>query len=183
MKKLSGLGVGLLCVLVLTGCGSTDTSGLEKKLDKLEKNISSLNEKINDLEAVDVAAEKEEAAADEADASEKKAQELAKKKAEEEAKNQKLLEGKIKVPDTSRKTQEQVTAEFEAAGLNVKFVATNMDNLAVSGKRIVYKGECDYLNENCGAEKFDSTQVGWEKQGYYANKGDYYHRWLFRPRN
>lgn len=157
MKKGYFLGIVLLCGITLAGCGNANNSKLEEKLDKLEKNITSLNDKVNELEAVDVEQEEKD-----------------KKAAEKEEKDKKiaeLLKGKIKVPNTDYKSQEQVKAEFEAAGLKVKFVVTNMDEKAKISNKKIYKGECAPLNDNCGAEYFDGNTVG-SKLGYYAKKDD-----------
>ncbi|MEI5993046.1 hypothetical protein [Candidatus Enterococcus mansonii] len=165
MKKISRLGLVLLCGLILVGCSNTNAGKLQKKVDKLEKNVDSLSKKINELEAVDTSSEKDAAKTKE---SKERQARLDKRDAEAE----KLLADKIKVPETANKSQEQVESEFEVAGLKVKFVPTNLDKWAVSNKRKIYKGECDYVRDNSGAELFESDKVGIEKRGYYAKKGD-----------
>ncbi|WP_086349152.1 hypothetical protein [Candidatus Enterococcus clewellii] len=148
MKKITGLGVILLCGLFLTGCGSTDTSKLEGKIDKLEKNISSLSKKIEKLEGVEASDDSEKEDSDD------------------------VLEGKVKVPDPYFKTQEQVEAEFEKAGLKVKFVTKNFDDAATINKKKIYEGDCYQLESGCGAEYFGSDDVDLKDAGYYAEKGD-----------
>lgn len=142
MKKITGLGVVLLFGLILTGCGSTDTSKLESKIDKLEKNISSLNDKISELEA----AEPEE--------------------------TEDVLEGKVKVPDTLLKTKDEVEKEFEAVGLKVKFVAKNFDDYATTNKKKISKNDCYEIEDGNGAEYFSSSDVDILDAGYYAEEGD-----------
>lgn len=148
MKKITGLGLVLLCGLVLTGCGSTDTSKLESKINKLEKNIASLTEKIDELEAADAAEEIEEDSSDD------------------------ILEGMVKVPDPYFKTKDQVEAEFKEVGLKVKFVVKNFDSAATTNKKKISKGDCYQLESNSGAE-YLSTSDGLDLNdtGYYAEEG------------
>ncbi|MBP1047737.1 hypothetical protein I6N96_15720 [Enterococcus sp. BWM-S5] len=148
MKKITGLGLVLLCGLVLTGCGSTDTSKLESKINKLEKNIASLTEKIDELEAADAVEETEEDSSDD------------------------ILEGMVKVPDPYFKTKDQVEAEFKEVGLKVKFVVKNFDSAATTNKKKISKGDCYQLESNSGAE-YLSTSDGLDLNdtGYYAEEG------------
>lgn len=88
-----------------------------------------------------------------------------------EEKADKLLKGKVKVPDPYFKTKEFVEAEFESVGLTPKFVVSNFDEKATTNKRLLRVDECDQLSSDQAAvEYFDMDQVG-DRHGYYADKG------------
>ncbi len=83
---------------------------------------------------------------------------------------EKLLEGKVKIPESYFKTQEQVESEFEAAGLKVEFFPYNFDSSATTNKRYLKKGECNQVEEQSARQYFDRDKVG-DKFGFYADKG------------
>ena len=84
---------------------------------------------------------------------------------------ERLLEGKVEVPDTYFKTQEAVEALFEAAGLKVEFVVSNFDDKASINERFLRAGECDDIDSSQAAVTyFSSDEVG-DLYGYYADIG------------
>lgn len=95
----------------------------------------------------------------------------AKEEARIEANAGEVLKGKVAVPETYFKTKEQVEAEFEKAGLKVKFVVKNFDKAAEINKRYLYKDECDQINSDSGATYYYRDEVG-GKSGYYADIGE-----------
>ena len=141
MKKMTGLGVAFLCLAILTGCGSTDTSKLEEDLTKLEKSVDTLNDRIGELRDQAAALEEED-----------------------------VLEGKVKVPDTYLKSQKEVEEAFEKVGLKVEFVVTNFDSKVKTDKKKIAKGDCAPLDDDSGAEYFDRADAG-SDYGYYADEG------------
>lgn len=83
----------------------------------------------------------------------------------------KTLEGKIKVPYTAFRPQQEVKNELESLGLHVKFVRENMKNKADANTRLIKKGECSSVNSaTIGVSYFEAEKVG-DKYGFYADKG------------
>ena len=84
---------------------------------------------------------------------------------------ERLLEGKVEVPNTRFKTQEAVEALFEAAGLKVEFVVSNFDEKARRSERFLRAGECDDIdNSQAAVTYFDDDEVG-DLYGFYADIG------------
>lgn len=88
-----------------------------------------------------------------------------------EKKASRVLEGKVKIPETYFKTKEEVTSIFKAAGLTPEFVVTNFDDKATTNKRYLKTGECDQIiTDQPSVQYFDTNEVG-DKFGFYADKG------------
>jgi len=84
---------------------------------------------------------------------------------------ERLLEGKVEVPDTYFKTQEAVEALFEAAGLKVEFVVSNFDEMAREYGRFLRTGECDEVDSSQAAITYFSRDEVGDLYGYYADIG------------
>lgn len=83
----------------------------------------------------------------------------------------KILKGKVEVPDTDFETKEEVTELFKAAGLTPNFVVSNFDDKATKKHHYLREGECDELDrDQPGIEYYSVDKVG-DKFGYYADKG------------
>lgn len=83
----------------------------------------------------------------------------------------KVLKGKVEVPDPYFKSKEEVEKLFEQAGLKADFVVTNFDDKAKRNERDIKVGDCDQLNsEQPNIKYYDTDEVG-DKYGFYADKG------------
>lgn len=83
-----------------------------------------------------------------------------------------LLAGKVKVPETYFKTQEEVEALYQAAGLEIKFVVSNFDERAEAREHYLRAGECDELDTSQPAiTYFSYDEVGLDRAGPYADAG------------
>lgn|GEM_PF-6719641 len=83
----------------------------------------------------------------------------------------KVLKGKVKIPDTYFKTKEEVTELFKAADLKPNFVVSNFDDSASINKHYLKEGECDdVITDQPSVEYYDTDKVG-DKYGFYADKG------------
>jgi len=83
----------------------------------------------------------------------------------------KILKGMVRVPDTLFKTKELVEAEFETAGLKVKFAVSNFDDEALIYKYYLREGECGRFSDSGSVVYFFSDEVGYDYAGYYAKEG------------
>lgn len=83
----------------------------------------------------------------------------------------KVLKGKVEVPDPYFKSKEEVEKLFDQAGLKADFVVTNFDDKAKRNERDIKVGDCDQLNsEQPNIKYYDTDEVG-DKYGFYADKG------------
>ncbi|WP_368251411.1 hypothetical protein [Enterococcus sp. 2201sp1_2201st1_B8_2201SCRN_220225] len=83
----------------------------------------------------------------------------------------KVLKGKVEVPDPYFKSKEEVEKLFKQAGLKPDFVVTNFDEKATLNKRDIKVGDCDQLDsEQPNVKYYDTDEVG-DKYGFYADKG------------
>ncbi len=157
MKKLLIVLLGLILVLGLSACGEKD----EKTDAKTEDTSKSEEKTSNDKkEEEKVTKTTKEMTAEEKAVIYKKNVEV-------------LLNGKVKVPSTEFKTQEQVEAELGAAGLKVKFVVANFDSTAAFGKHFLRKGECkSVFGDYQPAIRYCASDEVGDKQGYYADEGE-----------
>lgn len=96
---------------------------------------------------------------------------IEKERAEATENADKVLKGKVKVPDTYFKSKEEVEKLFKQAGLKPDFVVTNFDEKATLNKRDIKIGDCDQLDsEQPNVKYYDTDEVG-DKYGFYADKG------------
>lgn len=83
----------------------------------------------------------------------------------------KVLKGKVLIPETYFKTKNQVAKLFDQAGLKVDFTVVNFDEKATLNKKDIKVGDCDQLDsEQPNVKYYDTDAVG-DKYGFYADKG------------
>lgn len=83
----------------------------------------------------------------------------------------KVLKGKVEVPDPYFKSKDEVEKLFEQAGLKADFVVTNFDEKATLNKKNIKVGDCDQLDpEQPNVKYYDTDEVG-DRYGFYADKG------------
>lgn len=96
---------------------------------------------------------------------------IEKERAEATENADKVLKGKVKIPDPYFKSKDEVEKLFEQAGLKADFVVTNFDEKATSNKKDIKVGDCDQLDsEQPNVKYYDTDEVG-DKYGFYADKG------------
>jgi len=95
-----------------------------------------------------------------------------KKDAQIELNANKKLSGYVSVPDPYFKQKDEVEKMFKNKGLKVDFSVRNFDDVAKVNDKKIVTGMCDQLDDDSGAKYFDPSEVGLEKSGYYAKKGD-----------
>lgn len=96
---------------------------------------------------------------------------IEKERAEATENANKVLKGKVEVPDPYFKSKDEVEKLFEQAGLKADFVVTNFDEKATLNKKDIKVGDCDQLNsDQPNITYYDPDTVG-DKSGLYAKKG------------
>lgn len=96
---------------------------------------------------------------------------IEKERAEATENADKVLKGKVEVPDPYFKSKDEVEKLFEQAGLKADFVVTNFDEKATLNKKNIKVGDCDQLNsDQPNVTYYDPDTVG-DKSGLYAKKG------------
>ncbi|WP_071131337.1 hypothetical protein [Enterococcus timonensis] len=83
----------------------------------------------------------------------------------------KVLAGKVEIPDPYFKSKEEVENLFQQADLTADFVVVNFDKKADTNQRAIKIGDCDQLDaDQPNVTYYGDKEVG-EKYGFYADEG------------